>query len=360
MRKGTARAGATAITLDDFRQRDAERYLDQAAPEHVAGELEGHRSGGGCDPKLGVGAAAALHDAGNGGVGNDVVNHGGLAEEASDGGHRWLGANLPASAFEAFEEGGFLAADVGTGADEEFEIEGVRTAEDAVAQHSMLVGKLEGRGESAFRVRVFRAQVDEASRGAGGDGGDGHAFDQPERVAFEQQAVRKGAGIAFVRVADKVLLLGGGVAYGAPLDVGRKASAAATAQARGFDLVDEGGGRYIETGFEGDRWRQCQRMIGAAAVEDDAVLAGEPVDGIHRAEAFGVHVALLEDFGYVVGRDVAPGGAGAGVVGHLHHRLGPGSPSGARAHHVQSVCGEDLSNRIGTTGNCGDVLGNVD
>ena len=52
-----------------------------------------------------------------------VVDDGGLAEQALVRGQRRLGAHLPALAFEAFEQRGFLAADIGARADADFDVE---------------------------------------------------------------------------------------------------------------------------------------------------------------------------------------------------------------------------------------------
>ncbi len=58
------------------------------------------------------------------------------------------------------------------------------------------------------RVRIFGADVDVAAGGADGESGDGHAFDQDERIAFHDHAVGVGAAVAFVGVADNVFLIG--------------------------------------------------------------------------------------------------------------------------------------------------------
>ena len=301
-----------------------------------------------------------MHDAGHGGVGNDVVNYRRLAKQASDGRHRRLGANLASAAFEAFEQGCFLAADVGAGADEEFELEGVFAAEDVAAQDALLVGAPQGDLEGAFGVGVFGAQVHETLGGAGGDGGDGHALDQSERVAFEQEAIGEGARISFVGVADEVFLLAGGVADGAPLDVGGEAGTAAAAKAGGLDFVDQGVGVGVEAGFEGDGSRQGQRVIGSAAVEDDSMLAGEPVDVIHVSETLGMRLALLEDVWSILCRDVAPRGSHASFVGQFHHRFGPRGTPRAGANDAQSTLGEGVGHRIGAAGDGRHVLWDVD
>ena len=58
-----------------------------------------------------------------------VVDDGRLVEQAVDRRQRRLGAHHAAAAFKAFEQGGFLAADIGAGADAQFNVEGMARAE---------------------------------------------------------------------------------------------------------------------------------------------------------------------------------------------------------------------------------------
>ena len=68
------------------------------------------------------------------------------------------------------------------------------------------------------------------------DGGNRHAFDECKRIALHQHPVGKGAGIAFIGVADDIFLFSRGGAYRFPFDTRGKARAATPAQARGFYL----------------------------------------------------------------------------------------------------------------------------
>ena len=90
-------------------------------------------------------------------------------------------------------------------------------------------------------MRIFGTNVDEAFGGADGNAGDRHAFDQDERIAFHDHPVGEGAAVAFVSVADDVFPVGFGVSDGLPLDAGREAGAAAPAQPRLRDLLDDSG-----------------------------------------------------------------------------------------------------------------------
>ena len=67
---------------------------------------------------------------------------------------------------------------------------------------------------------------------------DDHAFQQRVRIAFDLVAVHVRAGVAFVRVADDVFLVGRGLAQKLPLEAGEEARAAAPAQLGGLDLLD--------------------------------------------------------------------------------------------------------------------------
>ena len=71
---------------------------------------------------------------------------------------------------------------------------------------------------------------------ADGDAGNGHAFDQNERIAFHDHAVGERAAVAFVGIADDVFLFGLGLRHGAPFDAGQETGAAAAAQARLHDF----------------------------------------------------------------------------------------------------------------------------
>ena len=78
-----------------------------------------------------------------------------------------------------------------------------------------------------------------ADRDAHRIGGDGHALDQDVRVVAQDVAVLEGARLAFVGIADQVLLareLRGMKLHFKP---GRKARAAAAAQRRLLDFGDD-------------------------------------------------------------------------------------------------------------------------
>ena len=94
------------------------------------------------------------------------------------------------------------------------------------------------------RVGVFAADVDIALPRSDRVGGNRHALDQLERIAFHQHPVGKGAAIAFVGVADHVFAGAGSIRNGLPLDARREACAAAAAQARCGDFGQHFGCRH--------------------------------------------------------------------------------------------------------------------
>ncbi len=99
------------------------------------------------------------------------------------------------------------------------------------------------------------------------------------------------AAVALVGVADDVLLVGRRIVDGLPLDAGREARAAATAQAGLGDDVDDTGAAERQCLLESDV--AAVRAIGverqgiddAAAGERQSRLAGEEIDLFDRPDA---------------------------------------------------------------------------
>ena len=85
---------------------------------------------------------------------------------------------------------------------------------------------------------VLATQVDERQVGADRIAGDSDAFDQLVRQLLHDVAIFEGARLALIGIADQVVrpdVLGDE----APLDAGGEAGAAAPAQARALDHVDD-------------------------------------------------------------------------------------------------------------------------
>ena len=98
---------------------------------------------------------------------------------------------------------------------------------------------LDRRGHARLSLGVLPADVEEALRGAGGEGRDGHRLDRRERVALEQDAILERPGLRLVGVADEVMRLCGLGRDGGPLATGRERGTAASHQLRRGDLRDD-------------------------------------------------------------------------------------------------------------------------
>ena len=97
-----------------------------------------------------------------------------------------------------------------------------------------------------------------------------------ERVALHDHAVREGAAVALVGVADDVFLLGGGLRDGAPLDAGRKAGAAAAAQARLRDLFHDGFGAERQCALKALEAAMGAIILDRKRIDDPAAGEGQP------------------------------------------------------------------------------------
>ena len=181
----------------------------------------------------------------HGGEREHVVDHGRLAEQALVRRQRRLGAHDAALAFEALQQRRFLAAHVGAGADADLEIERVAASPATSGPSSPPRGAtaiaLLQRGD---RVRIFRADVDEALGRADRETGDRHALDQT-----------KGSPSMSMRSANVPLSPSSAlqtmyfcsprrIVHRLPLDAGREAGAAAAAQAGLRHFFDDLGRRH--------------------------------------------------------------------------------------------------------------------
>ena len=288
---------------------------------------------------------------GHGGEAQHVVDHRRLAEQPVVGGQRRLGADLPALALDRVEQRGFLAADIGSGTDADLERE--RRDERGRAADRFLHG--------ADRKRIFRADIDVAIARAGSVTGDRHAFDQAIGVALHQHAVGEGAAVALVGVADDVLGRTGREQHGVPLDAGREAGAAAAAQARQLDGVDDRLGlhraRRGEPGPAAVRTVviEAERVGDAAAREGEALLPGEERQRANIAEP--VRVAAVQHCGGVGGVDRAIADAARRRL-NLDQWLDPDQPAATVADDLGPEPGQRGGDLIGPERDGGHVAGN--
>ena len=289
---------------------DAERVFIDPGPGDVAGHRQQLAAAGGGAAVAGEPGAAVDRDQAAGGQGLDVVDHGRPAEIAVGDRERRADARRAAPALQGFEQRALLAADVGTGAevDLDVEVEAIDAA-DAVAEQAGRAPRLEHRLQRRQQVAVLAAQVEEALVGADRPGGQRHALEHRVGHPRQQHPVLEGAGLALVGVAHHHPALAGGVAAGLPLARGGKAGAAAPAQARRMHLVEPGraaAGLGRGQRLAGDRRRRQQDVATA-----DVVGHREPLGRPRRQRLAGAD-AIAQG----VGTGVVEGGQAAAVDQH--------------------------------------------
>src|SRR5690606_39776519 len=127
-----------------------------------------------------------------------------------------------------------------------------------------------------------------------------HTFDQDERIAFHDHAVGEGCGVALVRVADDVFAVSYGVMHRLPLDAGREALTASTAQTGIGDGLDDVSGCNCDCLFKaaqsamGTVVFQRQRIDYAAALKGEPCLLGKEGQILDPAERQAMRAACEE------------------------------------------------------------------
>src|SRR6266851_2192660 len=169
----------------------------------------------------------------------NVVDDGWASVETDNGREGRLDARIASLAFERFHQSGFFAAFVGarTGVHDQIKIEA--RAEDIVAQVVARIRFVESGLHDVEDVAIFAANVDEAFRRAYRASRNDDAFDHLVRVHLHQWTVFAGAGLGFICVADDIFLLRRSLGNKRPLHAGGEARAAAPAEVRFLDFVDD-------------------------------------------------------------------------------------------------------------------------
>ena len=136
----------------------------------------------------------------------DVVDQRRAAPQPAFGRERRARTRRAAFAFDGGHQGRFLAANERAGADAQVDVKIERRFENAAAQQAALLGLFDRGLQPADRQRIFGADINESLGRADGVGGDGHAFEDAVRVAFQNATVHERAGVAFVGVANDVFV----------------------------------------------------------------------------------------------------------------------------------------------------------
>ena len=166
---------------------------------------------------------------------------------------------------------------------------------NVLAQQTVFTGVVDGLLKTGHGDGILRADVNVAFGSADGVAADGHGFHDAVGVAFKDGTVHERAGVALIRVADHVLLIGFILRSEEPLLAGRETGAAAAAQTGiGDDLDDLFGGHFGEhlaqrlIAVHGDILVDAFGVDDAAVAQRDALLLGVE-DGVVQR-----HVGLVD------------------------------------------------------------------
>ena len=251
---GAAFFGSASPIVEEGFERESEGDFVVAGALDIAGEGDELGADVFAEAEGVVPLGAVVDDGRDGAEGFDVVDGGGFVLESVRDGEGGLVAGEGVFAFERVEEGAFFAADVGSGAASDVEVEFESGAEDVVAEESGLAAFGEAFFEEGVGLRVFVAKVDETSRGSGGEARDGHSFDKGEGIVVHEGTVFEAAGLAFVGVADDGFGVAVAVGDGFPLETGGESGTATAREFGGGDGVDDvlwGGGEGFPERVEG-------------------------------------------------------------------------------------------------------------
>ena len=353
----SAAGGSAADVVNQFRDGDAERGLEDAAASDVSRQLE-H-----------LGAMTVLRAEGpvtGGAVGQDgrrrgqadhIVDHGRLAPQSDVSGQGRLGPHHATLALEALDQSGLLAADVGAGAHPHVHPEGEPGAENVGAQPAALLSGGDRPSHGAHSVGVLAADVDVSLLGADRPAGDGHSLQQHEGVALHQHAVGEGTAIALIGVGHDIFRRPRRGHHRSPLGPGGEGRSPATAQPAGRNLGDHLLWFHSQCPAQADSATVGQIVVRVEGVDDTDAAEGEPLLPQHprqlfdSSEAQGV-VAPGEHAGgeqarYVGGRHRAVADAPRRSC-HLHQGLEPQHAPRPVAHHPRAgFPGEGRSHFVG-------------
>ena len=225
-------------------------------------------------------------------------------------------------------------------------------AENIFAEQAHFPCLADGNLEAMHRDRIFCAHINIALVRTDGVAGNRHCLKHRVRVALQNGAIHKRAGVALVRVTDDIFLFGNGIFRKGPFQTRGEAAAAAAAQPAVKDclndIVRRHGGEHLSErriAVHGDIFVDILRVDHAAVSQRNALLRfieGCIVQGdidlladmlIHILIFQPFHRATLEqmlrhDFGNIL---CAHAGIEGSVGIHNHNRTDGAQPETARA-----------------------------
>ena len=233
-------AHAASKLFNSAHHGEAEGHFVNAGLVDVAADAQHFGATAFRDAESSVGSAPHEQDGRHRAEGFDVVEERGRLVCAGDGRERRSDSRDAALAFEAFEEGGFFTAFVGSSACVGSDMKAEVSAQDLVAQKPAFVGFGDGLIHDVDEIAILTANVNPAVLRTHDEAANHHAFEERMGVELHEQAVFAGAGFGFIGVDDDVFRLGAGAGDEAPFEACREASTATTAQVRSLEFVDDG------------------------------------------------------------------------------------------------------------------------
>src|SRR5690606_35150825 len=243
-------AYAAGMLLNQLTQRNTHLLFHVAGLVDMARDAEKFRARVIGTAKAREPARATAEDLRPDGNALDVVDCRGAAPDA-DVGREWrLQARLALVALKAFNERGFLTADIGARAAVHVDVEIIARAAGVFADQPGVIGLLNGIVEVTRFQHKLTADVDIGSTRAHRETGDKTPLQQAVRIEAHDLPVLAGAGLGFIRIDHQIARTAiGFFGHERPFEAGREARAAATAQAAVLDFLDDGVLPHIEQRF---------------------------------------------------------------------------------------------------------------
>src|ERR1035437_3686651 len=290
-------ASEAARQFDRLAQRRAEGNFIHAWAHHVAAKAKELVSGGIFRSDARVGGSSGENNFRNVDQCFDVIHDGRLPEQALLRWKRRLIPGLTAIAFYRIKQRGLFAADVRAGATAQLDVEAKAAAANVIAEESLCAGKKNGLLKALGGQRIFSANVNVTPLRADGKGGDGHPFEDGERIALQHHVGFKSPGLGFIGVADAVARTGPRVDP-FPFFAGGKSGAAAADQARLDHFTDHALGPQIERLFERLITSEAAIIVEARCIDqaDTAQQAKLRLTGL-RNRAQDIRFAMQGSFG---------------------------------------------------------------
>src|SRR3990167_1728156 len=233
-------ADSAAVRADKRLQGDRHRLFDIARTIDVTGNAKDLGAGVVRPSEPGEPFGAATQDRRRDRNRFDIVDRRRAAIKSGAGRKRRLQARLALLALKAFKERGFLAANISAGAVMDKKVEIKTRPAGVLADQSRRIGFIDRLLQGDALVDIFAAKIDVAGLRLHREGGDEAAFDQKMRIVTHDVAILAGAGLGFVGVDDEIMRpVFDLFRHEGPFESGRESGAAAAAQARILNLLDD-------------------------------------------------------------------------------------------------------------------------